>query len=310
MTDTNTKETNYEKINEYFKLKSKYETQFDKEKKKLLNAPNLSWKEKRKLFKEFKPKCIVCKRPVGNIFNIIKENDKDNRKFSAICGDLVSPCGFKYIVNVEDCNTYTENIDIFEKELSDLKNQVINYKNKQLFGYVSNEEVVEIFDNLKETITDSSTILEYFLNAYTNIVDNKTTNENISKLKMDIYNTYINNIKISMNEFNKTNNVQFVRDAVDIYVNILTPKLKELTKLQYSKSFVEYNSDTNTYNLIQKKTDIGDIEYNYSVEVLEENLTGNLDKVKKKSKEPKEPKGKKPAEKKAPALFILEDSSD
>lgn len=299
--NANMRQTNYEKLNEYFKLKSKYDGQFDKEKRKILNAKNMSWKEKRKIFKEFKPKCIVCKRPVGNIFNTIKEKGNDYRKLTATCGDIVSPCGFKYVLQVPDSYLYQENISIFEKEITELKNTVINYKNKQLFGYISNEEIIQVFDSLKENISDSSSMLEYFLNSYTDIVDNKTKNENIEKLKMDIYNTYINNIKISINEFNKTDNVQYVRDAVDIYVNILTPKLKELYQLLYGNSYVEFDSNTNTYHLVQKKVDIGDLEFNDNIEVLEENLTANIDKLSKKSKNP--------TEKKALPRVILEDST-
>lgn len=305
----NTTETKYEKLNEYFKLKSKYESQFDKEKKKIVNSKNMSWKEKRSLFKEFKPKCIVCKRPVGNIFTIIKEPEQHSRTFKATCGDLVSPCGFNYIIKVDDCSLYTEDINMLEEEIKNIKDKIIKYKNGQLFGYIDNDVVIEEFDKMKEILNDSSTLLEHNLTEYNKIVDNKTKNETISKLKMDIYNNYINNIKISMNEFDKTNDVQFVRDVVDIYVNTLTPKLKELSDLEFSKSFVEFNSDTNTYHLIQKKTDISNLEDYYSVEVVEENLSANLDKT-KKSKKGNEPKKApiKETKKKAP-VFILEDTS-
>lgn len=52
-----------EALNEYFKLKFKYETQNNANKKKILNNANLSNREKRAEFLKLKPKCINCKRP-------------------------------------------------------------------------------------------------------------------------------------------------------------------------------------------------------------------------------------------------------
>ena len=48
-------------INEFYKLKNKYETYNQKNKNKILNNPTLSWKERQTEFKKIKPKCIYLK---------------------------------------------------------------------------------------------------------------------------------------------------------------------------------------------------------------------------------------------------------
>lgn len=252
---------NLEKFNEFYKLKRNYENQLDKFKASILKNPSLSWREKRSEFRKLKPKCIKCNRPVGSIFSIKMDKQIGSRHLKATCGDLVEPCDFWIDYIVPETTLYTNNMTNFEHEILNLKNDVIDAKNKLLFGYITSETAVEEFDKLKEMINDSSSFLEYFIDRFSNIANNKAKIELINSLKTDINNTYINNIKIAIENFNKTNDEQFVKDAVDIYVNILKPKLNELRELEFKKSYVEFNPDTDTYILVQNKYQIEDIEF-------------------------------------------------
>lgn len=252
--------TNLDKFNEFYKLKSMYENQINKEKSTIIGNRNLSLKEKRVEFQKFKPKCVNCKRPVGSLFTVKYDDENANRIFKASCGDLVDPCNFLIEFRTNQDYLYTDMIKTLEDEVNELKNEVISYKNKVIFGYMSTEDTIEIFDKIKENINELSSYLEYNLNNFNNIVNNKEKKGMIIELKEQIYNTYILNIKGAMDNFLKTNDIQYVRDAVDIYVNILTPKLNELMGLQYNGCYVEFNEDTDTYHLIQKKYTIQDIE--------------------------------------------------
>ena len=60
-----------ESLNEYFKLKQKYEAEIAANKKRIINNPTLSKREKRSEFMKLKPKCISCKRPGGSVFKIL-----------------------------------------------------------------------------------------------------------------------------------------------------------------------------------------------------------------------------------------------
>ena len=248
-------------FNDYYKFKNLYEEQINKLKHKIIMNPSLSIKEKKQQFKELKPKCINCKRPVGSIFSNKYNSEKSFRELKAMCGSITEPCNFKIIIEVPETMNILDNISDLEKELQNQKNNIIDNKNKLLFGYLNTEESLEQFDKMKTDVEDSTSFLQYFLNKFDEIVNNKEINQEVKKLKEDIFNNYIISIKNSINEFDKTHNTKFILDAVDIYVNILTPKLKELVNLKYKYNAVEFNADNNTFHLIQKKYTIKDMEY-------------------------------------------------
>ena len=54
-------------IENYFKLKSKYEKQYKQAKKRIIQS-DLSLRAKRIRLKKLKPKCIGCKQNVGMLF--------------------------------------------------------------------------------------------------------------------------------------------------------------------------------------------------------------------------------------------------
>ena len=56
-------------VNEYYKLKNKYETEINNNKRRIINNKSLSNKEKRSEFQKLKPKCVNCHRPGGTIFS-------------------------------------------------------------------------------------------------------------------------------------------------------------------------------------------------------------------------------------------------
>ena len=60
------------------------------------------------------------------------------------------------------------------------------------------------------------------------------------------------------------NNTQLIQDVVDIYVNQLSPLVKELRENKYKKNKVEYNPDKGTFHLIQKPHTLEDITFYYS----------------------------------------------
>jgi hypothetical protein len=88
-------------FNEYYKLKNKYETNYNKDKQKIIKSKTMSWKEKRSEFKQLKPKCINCLRPVGTIFSIKHSGNSndDFRELKAICGSLTEPCTLNININ-------------------------------------------------------------------------------------------------------------------------------------------------------------------------------------------------------------------
>jgi hypothetical protein len=274
-----------ESFNEYYKLKNTYEAKFNKEKQKIIKDKSLSWREKRSEYKKLKPQCINCKRPVGTIFSIKRTSNEneDFRELRALCGSLTEPCNLNININTGVSYNLLDHIKELEKDSNEYKNDIIKDKNKLLFGYITPEKAVERFDNLKDSINDINFLLNINYETLFQITDNKKDNETIQKLKETVY-ILIQEIKEGIKNYNTTNDVQYVRDCVEIYINQLQPKLKDIMLLKYKNNFVEYDDNANVYKLIQQKYSSFDLEEIYMQPAVISFEYGNVTKTKTSKK--------------------------
>ena len=181
-----------EAMNEYFKLKYKYETQIMTNKKKIMNKSFLSNKEKKIEYSKIKPKCIHCKRPGGTIFSTtyVAETDTEEsyRELRAFCGIIADPCNLDINIRLAKVELMPELLESMEKEIKKNKNEIIDHKNKLLFGYSNTEDALEKFESIKEYIANMTSLYEQYLESYNNIVDN---DEKKNELVSSITNSYI-----------------------------------------------------------------------------------------------------------------------
>jgi hypothetical protein len=245
-----------EALNEYFKLKQKYENQIEINKKKIINNPSLSKREKRTEFLKLKPKCINCERPGGTKFSIryFPETDNENsyREYGAVCGIIADPCNLNIKIQIGKTELLPSILNTFQKDIRDLKNKVIDDKNKLLFGYITTEEALEQFEKIRDDINFFSSYYEGYLEHYNFIVDNEDKKQELSEAITHSY-IEINNIKDCIKKMNENNNVQYARDAVNIYTSTLKPLLEKIRHLKYNEYTVLHNDETNKCHLIQNK---------------------------------------------------------
>jgi hypothetical protein len=253
-----------EALNEYFKLKLKYEGLIMANKKKIMNNITLSNKEKRSEFLKLKPKCINCKRPGGTIFKTTFFEDIEKadtyREHSATCGIIADPCNLNIKIQIGKVELLPELLNYMEKDIKEYKNEIIDHKNKLLFGYLTTDEALKKFDDLKDTITTYTSLYEQYLEHYNKIVDNEDKKEEINESITETY-IQIDQIKECIKKMNETNNVQYARDAVNIYNTTLLPLLSKIRNLKYNESMVYHNDDTNTCNLIQNRYSIFNLSF-------------------------------------------------
>jgi hypothetical protein len=252
-------------LNNYYKLKETYENNFNKEKTNIKNNNNLSWKERRMEYKSYKPKCVNCKRPVGTIFSRIYDEKEFSHVLKAICGDIQDPCSLNITLNIGYFDTIPNIVKKDEKDMEDLKILLIKDKNNLLFGYISTEVALENFDNLKKEIVDISASLETLTEKWMNLNDDTKIKDALNKKQEEGY-IVINSIKKLIDDYSHNNNPSLIYDAVTIYVNQLTPILKQVMDLKYDINQVEFMEDENVYRLIQKKNSMYNLEYNYGKE--------------------------------------------
>jgi hypothetical protein len=259
--DNNEKKQFIDGLNEYYKLKSQYENNINKDKNQIIKLKGLSWKEKRIEYQKIKPKCINCKRPVGTIFTTKIENS--TRHLIAICGDRITPCPLNINICLGDIHDISLFIQEDEKDIDKYKRNIIKDKNDLLFGYIDSEEAVSKFDSINEEVAKTTKIYEYALEKYLNIVDNPEKKMDLEKKQVEFYNN-LDNFNFMINEYKNTQNIQFINDAVQLYKDAMIPKLREITKLKYSYLDVEYDEADDVYYFIQKLIAFEDIEIDLS----------------------------------------------
>ena len=248
-------------LNAYYSLKSEYEDNVDKLKKKIMGNKTLSWKEKHKEFQKLKPKCINCNRSVGTIFDIRFQKDIESRIAKAMCGDRTNPCALNIELNLGVIMNIEDELHDSETKIRDIRREIIKDKNDLLFGYVSAPDAIAKFDKIKEKMTDANASYEIILNTYMSIVDNKPVKEKINKLLLDTY-ADIQSSHELVNKYEREQNVDFINDLVTMYITRLTPKLVQLRQLLYPYTAVEKYD--NTWVLIQRKMEIEQMELDMS----------------------------------------------
>lgn len=276
------------KINEYYRLKSRYEEENQKNKNKIRNNKELSLKEKKSEFQQLKPKCVNCGKPGGTTFaSVINKSNKASdhfRELRAFC-KAVEPCGLSINIAVGNFNNINTLLKEIQDEINEYKKEIIIDKNKLLFGLLTTTKALENFDTQKEGITDFTNLLQVYLEDYIKITDNA---EDKQKLGEELEKSYldIQEIKTCIDNFNRSNDVQYVRDAINIYVTNLKPKLATILNLKYRENKIWYDDNNETYHLIQNKYTVKDLELNvgkYEIVVFNTSLQGSINTAKKRS---------------------------
>jgi hypothetical protein len=262
---SDTESSNFkDSLNEYFKLKDKFENELNFDKRKINNNSTLSKREKRTEYLKLMPKCINCKRPSkkGTLFLITYHpaDDKTDsyRIFKVSCGYLTNPCNLNIEIMVGKTDSIDELIKSVRNDIKEVKDEIIDDKNKLLFGLITSEKVIENFDSNKSYLTNLTTLYENYLDIFDNITNNPDKKIELDDALVQSY-ISINEIKTCITKMNQNNNNNYAHDAIEIYNNTLIPLLNKIRKLKYSINTVFHDENTNSCRLIQNTNSISDL---------------------------------------------------
>lgn len=245
-------------LNEYFSLKEKFENTNKSIKKKIINNSTLSKREKRAEYLKLKPKCVNCKRPskLGTIFSVVfhPSDDKTDayRTFKSSCGDLADPCNLDIEINIGNYEPLDKLMNDIRNEINTVKNDVINDKNKLLFGLITTETAIEQFDYNKTYINTLTSIYESYLQKWNDIVENPQKKTELEESLVQSY-ILIDQIKDCIKKLNETGDNKYAIDAANIYDKTLKPMLNKIRNLKYSEILVYTDDSENVCKLIEKK---------------------------------------------------------
>jgi hypothetical protein len=276
-------------LNEYFRLKEKFENEMNVNKRKIINNPTLSNREKRSEYLKLMPKCVNCRRPSkkGTIFSITfhPSDDKTDayRTFKSICGNLADPCNLNIEINLGNVEHLNKMIENIRKDIIETKNVIINDKNKLLFGLITTESALENFETNKSYISELTSIYENYLDQWNKKIDNPDKKLELDESRVLLYEN-IDKIKECIKKMNENNDTQFAVDAANIYYTNVEPLMKKIRQLKYSENII-FNDDSNdTCRLIQHEISLQDMAvsgYNDKVVAFDVGLTAKVAPKKK-----------------------------
>jgi hypothetical protein len=128
-----------------------------------------------------------------------------------------------------------------------------------LFGFISSEKAVDNFDAIKEELNSVTTNHEITFERYSNVVNNREKRERLKNVETEIF-VIIDGIKRLVQEYNRTDDAKYVKNAVTIQITEMKNLLEERMNLLYSQSIVEW--DDGVCKLIQNRVTTKDLEEN------------------------------------------------
>jgi len=214
-----------ESLNTYFELKNAYETKLYKSKRAIYYKA-INKKMAMKNVRLVRPQCINCSRPVGTIFA------NTERKFTAICGDKVSPCNLNILIYAGHFNNILKEISVYDQAVNKNKENIIRQKLDTLFNYVDEKTSVERFKSEFEKYNENNILLNDLKTTYTDIHFSTVRNEKRKVKNADIFK--INErIQNSLSKFKSTDNISILKDTMKIYKDELIPEIKNLRMIEH-----------------------------------------------------------------------------
>lgn len=253
--------TPIEAINEFYRLKDKYESVYYDKYVKPIIKNNKSKREKRVEFSKLpKHECINCKRNVGTIFSIVLDSKELLRKFIAKCGDISDPCPLDIQINYSLRDPFDKLITSGLADIDSLKFQIIKAKNNALF-FNNNPTLLSEFERITnqlkyETEQTGATIETNILKNHNPVKINL-----LNKTVDEFGKSYIIPFKQMIKNYIEKNDEMVLNQAVNFYIYEMIPKLKEIQLLQYEVNFIEYNEVSNEYILIQQQNSLQSKEF-------------------------------------------------
>lgn len=232
-------------INEYYKLKEKYNTKLQKRRQRLISDPIINWgslsaQQKARRLAIIKPACILCNQEGGTIFS------EANGSLKAICGNISQPCGLHIEVERGKYESLEKLMNESLEEVRATKDEIIRMKLDVLFQFITEEEVMSKFDGIQHKLQEQLKMYAEFRTYYLNVVDNDDSRRDIEET-MRVISDKVAELKNYMKEFNDSDgkNKSLIDDVLVIYQNDIEPAFLKIREKKYVYSQVETSEDPN-----------------------------------------------------------------
>ena len=261
----------------YFTLKSEYEKKLTKMRRKIYNDQSLTDKEKSEELAKLQPKCINCNNTGGTIFS------QDGKNLKATCGNTTSPCQLNIdITRGESLDAFTIRSTV-EETVNDKKTEIIMAKLDLLFGYTSEEDTAEQFEELLNDYKDNEQLLQTVNASIANVTDNPEKKDTLNTSEAELFDL-VSDIQRKTKQYNESKETTVIKQIVEATVDEIMPLASKIRQLTYDVNSVTYDSDDDTYHLNQIPFRNNDIEIDLADEPVVTSFIVGVRKRQRKAK--------------------------
>lgn len=241
----------YDNLNEYFRLKSKYEMELKNDRRdvRAIAAKRLmSLSKIKSRVSAVKGKCVNCRRRVGSIFK------QHEMRYLAYCGDSVEPCPLKIEIYRGDYMNCMDMIQYYEDMVSTTKEDIIKHKMDTLFEYISDKQSAAEFKPLVDNYRLFDTIYKDKLDDYETAYFGESRKELVRLKQMKLYEIE-RSLEDLMEEYRRTHSRQVLSDFMDAMTKEYIPEKEQLRKIKYATMEMEEFNTHNVEKLVQTPMD-------------------------------------------------------
>lgn len=243
-----------EAVDQYYKLKDKYEMKLSKEKQKILSVSGLSNREKHARYARVKKLCVNCNRDGGTIFS------NKNRVLKAVCGVSSSPCKLDIEIQLGEYDSKL-NILKYDKEYKDKSElDIIRIKLNLLFNFIEESQAVEQYQDKKKIYLEDQKDYHSLLTDILMITDNPTKLSSLNDSIVSLY-EHLETLKELHKLYNSEENLELIKEMIELYNNKILPNADRIRNLTYNYNNVDETED-GKYELIQKPYTLFQLETN------------------------------------------------
>ena len=105
-------------------------------------------------------------------------------------------------------------------------------------------------------------MLKDILKKYTAIFENTDKKELIDNLKVAL-NAHIDESNQSLTEYQKTDDLEILKSAVDLQITHVFPEAKQLQRMKYATNITEFDVRTGIWTLSQKPYTLSELDYTF-----------------------------------------------
>jgi hypothetical protein len=242
-------------MDEYYKLKQKYEKKKASAITKIYNKPTKTVEKKRIGAKKYIPPCINCKRKVGSIFS------NTNKLYTIKCGDTAEPCDLDYNAR-RDVTVNLENmVNAREKHIDTIRESIIRTKLDFLFKYADEENTLSKFNKQKTELSIENQHIHERKEELSKRLHINDRRHN-SVIDNGVYNETLKQIRENSTEFKKSGEIRYLNENALLTKDVMLPLLKQMRATKYDVSKIEtYELNKETfYKMYNIKHDIKNLE--------------------------------------------------